>query len=173
MSRLCNFNLLLIRIASWGTILFMGIIAIVIPYEVFGRYVIHKMSTWSGEVSTFSLVWASMLGGAAGLKKGYQVGMTAVVERVPPRAARALKVIGYFFMLVFLGVMTGFGLVQTIINLDQTSPAIGLVMAIPYSALPIGFFIMLMLTVEELLLALGISDIEEPPQQQPDVAGGL
>lgn len=155
MSWLQKVNAALVKVASWGTILFMAVIAIVIPYEVFGRYVVHKMSTWSGEVSTYSLVWASMMGGAAGLKKGYQVGMTAVVEKVPPRVGLVLRLTGNACMLVFLGVMTWFGLVQTIINLEQTSPAIGLIMAIPYAALPIGFFIMFMVTVEEFLLAIG------------------
>ena len=73
-----------VKLGSWGTILFMAVIAVVIPYEVIGRYVFQKMSIWSGEVSTYSLAWASMMGGAVGLKKGYQIGMTSVVESVPP-----------------------------------------------------------------------------------------
>ena len=64
-------NASLLKLAGWGTIFFMGIIAVVIPYEVFGRYVIKSMSVWSGEVSTFSLAWATMLGGAVGLRRGY------------------------------------------------------------------------------------------------------
>jgi TRAP-type transport system small permease protein len=148
----------LIRFSNWGTILFMGVIAVVIPYEVFGRYVVHKMSTWSGEVSTYSLVWASMMGGAAGLKKGYQVGMTALVDFAPPAVSKVLKSVGYVCMSVFLGVMTYFGVVQTIINLEQTSPAMGIVMALPYSALPLGFFIMFLITMENLLLCLGAPD---------------
>ncbi|HTZ39410.1 MAG TPA: TRAP transporter small permease subunit, partial [Syntrophales bacterium] len=80
MKLLHAFNESLLKLASWGTIFFMAVIAVVIPYEVFGRYVIKSMSVWSGEVSTYSLAWASMLGGAAGLKKGYQVSMTAVLE---------------------------------------------------------------------------------------------
>ncbi|MCK7469797.1 MAG: TRAP transporter small permease subunit [Desulfomicrobium escambiense] len=47
----------------------MAVIGIVIPYEVIGRYVFQKMSIWSGEVSTYSLAWASMLGGAVGLQE--------------------------------------------------------------------------------------------------------
>ena len=145
----------LLKLAGWGTIFFMGVIAVVIPYEVFGRYVIKSMSVWSGEVSTFSLAWATMLGGAVGLRKGYQVAMTAVLEAVPLSAARAIKGAGLLFMLSFLAVMTWFGGVQTLINFDQTSPAMGIRMGYPYACIPIGFFIMLMLTVEETLAFLG------------------
>ena len=37
-----------------------------------------------------------------------------------------------------------------IYNVRQTSPAIGLVMSIPYASLPVGFFIMFFLTLEEI-----------------------
>ena len=154
-------NELLLTVAGWGTIFFMGVISIVIPYEVFGRYVIKSMSIWSGEVSTFSLAWATMLGGAVGLKRGYQVSMTAVLEAVPPSISKVLKGLGILCMLVFLATMTWYGGVQTIINFEQTSPAMGIKMGFPYACMPIGFFIMFMLTVEELLVFLGISHPEE------------
>ena len=149
MRALRGFNEFLVKIGSWGTILFMAVMAVVIPYEVIGRYVFQKMSIWSGEVSTYSLAWASMLGSAVGLKKGYQVCMTSVVESVPPAAARMLKWAAYLFTLFFFGTMFYYGLYQTIYNVRQTSPAIGLVMSIPYASLPAGFFIMFFLTLEE------------------------
>ena len=149
-----GFNEFLVKIGSWGTILFMAVMAFVIPYEVLGRYVFRKMSIWSGEVSMYSLAWASMLGSAVGLKKGYQVSMTSVVESVPPTVAKILKWAAYLFTLFFFGAMFCYGLYQTIYNSHQTSPAIGLVMSIPYASLPVGFFIMFFLTLEEFLVFL-------------------
>ena len=122
---------------------------------------IKSMSIWSGEVSTFSLAWATMLGGAVGLKKGYQVSMTAVLDAVPPSISKALKGAGLLFMLVFLAAMTWYGGLQTLINFEQTSPAMGIKMGFPYACMPIGFFIMFMLTMEELLVFLGISAPKE------------
>jgi len=157
MSALQRFNEFLVKVGSWGTILFMAVMAVVIPYEVIGRYVFQRMSIWSGEVSTFSLAWASMLGGAVGLKKGYSVNMTTLVDAVPPAVARVLKLVAYLFSLFFFGAMFYFGLAQTITNAHQFSPAMELVMAIPYAALPTGFFIMFFLTLEEFLVFLGLA----------------
>jgi len=156
MRALQRFNGFLVTAGSWGTILFMAVIAIVIPYEVIGRYVFEKMSMWSGEVSTYSLVWASMLGGAVGLKKGYMISMTSVVDSVPRNVGNMLKWLTYLCSLFFFGAMFGFGVFQTAYNAHQTSPAIGLVMSYPYAALPTGFFIMFFLTMEEFLLFLGL-----------------
>ena len=156
MRALQRFNEFLVTVGSWGTILFMVVIALVIPYEVIGRYVFQKMSMWSGEVSTYSLVWASMLGGAVGLKKGYMIRMTTVLESVPEKVVKFLKFLSYICALIFFGTMFGYGLFQTLYNVRQTSPAIGLVMSYPYAALPTGFFIMFFLTMEELLTFLGM-----------------
>ena len=151
-----GFNELLLKLGNWGTILFMAVIGIVIPYEVIGRYVFESMSMWSGEVSTYSLAWASMLGGAVGLKKGYQVKMDSVVESVPAGVAKILKFLAYLSALFFFGMMFGFGLFQTIYNWQQTSPAIGIIMSFPYASLPVGFLIMFFLTLEEFFAFLGL-----------------
>lgn len=156
MGALRGFNEFLVKIGNWGTILFMAVMAVVIPYEVAGRYVFEQMSIWSGEVSMYSLAWASMLGAAVGLKKGYQVGMTTVVEWVPPSVGKVLKWAAYVFTLFFFGAMFYYGLFQTIYNTKQTSPAIGLVMSLPYASLPVGFFIMFFLTLEEFLVFIGL-----------------
>ena len=150
-----RFNEFLVKVGGWGTILFMAIIGIVVPYEVIGRYVFQKMTIWSGEVAIYSLAWASMLGGAVGLKKGYIIGMESVVNAVPPGMAKVLKLACYLFSLFFFGVMFYFGLYQTIYNAKQTSPAMGLVMSIPYASLPAGFFIMFFLTLEQFLMFIG------------------
>jgi TRAP-type transport system small permease protein len=155
MRALHRFNEILVAVGSFGTVLFMLVIALVVPYEVIGRYIFQTMTIWSGEVSTYSLVWASMLGGAVGLKKGYSINMAAAVDAAPPAVASALKLVGYLYALFFFGTMFGYGLFQTVYNVRQTSPAIGMVMSIPYAALPAGFFIMFFLTLEEFICFLG------------------
>jgi TRAP-type C4-dicarboxylate transport system permease small subunit len=156
MRALKRFNEWLVKAGSWGTILFIAVIAVVIPYEVIGRYVFQKMTIWTGEVSTYSLVWASMLGGAVGFRKGYRVSVASVVESVPPATAKALKFLSHVCSLIFFGAMFGYGLFQTLYNWNQTSPAMGLIMSFPYAALPIGFFIMFSLTMEDFLESVGL-----------------
>ena len=131
-------------------IFFVASIAVIIPYEVFGRYILGDMSMWGNEFSQYALVWASMMGGAVGLKRGYQVGITTLIERLPPAPAKFVQAAGYVAMLVFLAFMTYYGMVQTMINQNQTSSTLGINMSIPYAALPVGFFIMFFLTVEQL-----------------------
>ena len=116
MDGLNRFNALLFQTAEQAVILFMGIIALVIPYEVFGRYVLGDMPMWSGEAATYSLVWVSMLGGAVGLRKGVQVGIDLAYAKLPVYWAGQVRLSGALFMLLFLSVMITVGLQQTLDN---------------------------------------------------------
>ena len=157
MQLLHQLNSILLKIASWSVIASMAAIAIIIPYEVFGRYMLGHMSIWSGELSQYALVWASMMGGAVGLKKGYQVGITSLTDSLPPGPAKLVQGAGYAAMLVFLSVMTYYGVDQMLMNTGQVSSSMGISMSIPYAALPAGFFIMFFITVEQMLEFLGLS----------------
>jgi TRAP-type C4-dicarboxylate transport system permease small subunit len=149
MSLLISLNRALLRIASILTVTAMAVMAVVIPYEVFGRYILGEMPSWSSEVAIYALVWASMAGGAVSLRKGYQVSLTALTERLPPGFANLATVLMYLVMVLFCGIMVCFGLLQVAANLYQYSPAMGIPMAFPYLAIPVGFLMMLLTTLEQ------------------------
>lgn len=146
-----QFNAILLKVAGWSVMISMASIAIIIPYEVFGRYVLGSMSSWTSEFSQYALVWSSMLGGAVGLKRGYQVGITSLTDSLPPGPSRFVQAIGLSAVLVFLAFVTYYGFDQMLMNRYQTSSTMGIPMSIPYSALPIGFLIMFFVTIEQLL----------------------
>ncbi|HEU19158.1 MAG TPA: TRAP transporter small permease [Deltaproteobacteria bacterium] len=142
-------NANLVKAASGMTAAALAVIAVMIPYEVFGRYVLGYMPVWSSEAATYALVWASMMGGAVGLRKGYQVSLNFVMNKLPRIPRLVVTGCMYAGMLVFLGLMTWFGIFQVIINMHQRSTAIGIPMSLPYLALPVGFLLMLMITIEQ------------------------
>lgn len=149
MGALTRLNTVLIKVASGMTAAALAVIAVVIPYEVFGRYILGDMPVWSGEAATFALVWASMMGSAVGLRKGYQVSLNLLTNRIPEIPSLVVTGCMYAGMLVFLGWMTWSGMEQTIVNMRQYSTAIGIPMSLPYLALPAGFLLMFLVTVEQ------------------------
>lgn len=149
MPGISRLNDILVKAASGMTAAAMAVIAVVIPYEVFGRYVLGVMPVWSGEAATYALVWASMMGSAVGLRKGYQISLNILVNKLPKVPFRVVTGCMYAGMLVFLGLMTWFGVRQTVINMHQLSTAIGIPMSLPYLALPTGFALMLLITLEQ------------------------
>ncbi len=136
-------NGVLIKCAQGITILAMAIMAIVIPYEVAGRYLLEAMPSWSGEAATFSLVWLSMMGAAIRLRKGYQISLTTLIDRLPHQAVRIVRGGSLCLMLVLLMILIWCGL-------HQTSPALEISMALPYGALLSCFGLMVLITLEDL-----------------------
>ena len=153
MTFLTGWNRFLVRAAEGITIAAMAVIAVVIPYEVLGRYLLDETPAWAGEAATYSLVWLTMMGGAAGLKKGYQVSLDMAVRKLPAGISRWVRAAAYLFLVLFFLVMTGYGFGQAWVNLRQISPALGIPMALPYLALPAGFAVMFFITLEEWALA--------------------
>ena len=150
MQILHQFNRVLLTLAGWVAMVALAAIAILVPYVVFGRYVIGKNTTWTNEFCQYAVVWATMMGGAVGLKIGMHVGITSLTDSLPPSLCRWVQAIGYVCVLIFLFLMTYYGFDQTIMNMNQTSSTVGISMSIPYAALPIGFFIMFCITIEQL-----------------------
>jgi TRAP-type C4-dicarboxylate transport system permease small subunit len=154
MGILTRINAALEKLAEVLTIVFLGGIAIVVPLEVFNRYITGNMFTWSTEFCQYSFVWASMMGAAAGLRKGGQVAITSLkdrLEKTSARAARGLQALVYVIMLLFLAVMTRYGIVQVVTNYTQLSSTMSIPMSYPYAALPLGFVIMFTVTLEMLI----------------------
>ncbi|HEY9053399.1 MAG TPA: TRAP transporter small permease [Rectinemataceae bacterium] len=140
------------KLAGYALVFFMAVMAVTIPITVFSRYVLKNTPIWTDETALFSLVWASMLGAAIGLRKGYQVGIRSLVDKAPPALGKAMQIVGYLFTFVLLSVLVVFGAKQTAINAKQLSAAMRLPMAIPYAAIPVGFFVMWLFTAEEAIL---------------------
>lgn len=152
---LAKINEALGKIANALTILFVAGIAIVIPVEVFNRYFTGNMFTWATEFCQYSFVWASMMGAAAGLKGGGQVAVTTLKERLEKRnskkAVAVLQGIVYTIMLVFFIIMIYYGAIQTVANYTQRSSTMSIPMSFPYAALPLGFIMMFLITLEQLV----------------------
>jgi C4-dicarboxylate transporter DctQ subunit len=79
------------------------------------------------------------------------VGIRSLIEKAPKILSAAMQIFGYLFMILLFCVLVYFGARQTITNMRQLSPALQIPMGIPYLALPLGFLIMLLFTLEEAL----------------------
>ncbi len=160
---LSRVNKIFLRAAGWGVVAGMALISIVIPYEVFGRYFLGSGPYWSGELTVFTLVWISMLGAAVGLPRGYQIGMTFFVDRLPGGLGRLVRFLAHLVTLFILSVILVYGADQTLFNQKQTSSAMQISMAIPYLAIPVGAFLMWLVTLEQAMAVLFTGE-KTPPR---------
>ena len=79
------------------------------------------------------------------------MGITSLPDSLSPAGAKVVKAIAFVVVLVFLVLVTYYGFDQMWMNRNQVSSTMGIPMSIPYSALPIGFLLMIFVTIEQLV----------------------
>lgn len=136
----------------------MAALVLDVSWQVFTRFVLKDPSTWTDELATFLLIWVSLLGAAVALKRGAHLGMDYVVERLTARRRLYVEVFAFLCTGLFsLSVMTVGGAVLVIrkLELQETSPALGLNLGYVYLALPLSGFFLTVYSIERLAGSVG------------------
>ena len=135
-------------------VLVMAVLVLDVSWQVFTRFILKDPSIWTDELATFLLIWVSLLGAAVALKRGAHLGMDYFVERMTPNRRLYVAVFVYLCTGLFsLSVMTvgGATLVVRKLQLQETSPALGLDLGYVYLALPISGFFLTIYSIELLV----------------------
>ncbi|MGI6783177.1 MAG: TRAP transporter small permease [Aminivibrio sp.] len=117
----------------------MLIVAII---HVIMRYVFNNALTWSEEFLRFSMVWFTLVSAAIlHFKKGH-VGIVIFRDMFPDRlrnfCLRAIPILA----VIATASVTFNGVKLLFKTYNQLTPALGISVAIPYAAIPFGFFFM-------------------------------
>jgi len=134
-------------------VLVMAVLVLDVSWQVFTRFILKDPSTWTDELATFLLIWVALLGAAVALKRGAHLGMDYFVEHLTPPRRLYVEVFASLCTGAFsLSVMTvgGAVLVARKLQLQETSPALGLDLGYVYLALPISGFFLTIYSIEHL-----------------------
>lgn len=134
------------HIEEYLLIVILGIMSIVICFQVFMRYVMSASLAWSEELARYLFVWMAYIGISYGVKMRQHVCVEAFTLLFPEKFRYIFDIIGY----VTFGVFTCFvlyysvGVMQQQISIWQTSPGMQCPMVIVYAA-PFGGFILVLI----------------------------
>lgn len=130
---------------------------ILINLQVFNRYLlpfidVANITTWTEELSRYIFVFVSFLGASLAIRKGETIEVSFIVNRLSTQLQNILKIVNSIFMIFFSYFMIryGFELIFFQLATHQTTPAISMPMAIPYSAVPIGFILIVLRSLQKL-----------------------
>ena len=147
MSVLARVKTVLDRVLESLVIVVVAVLVLDVLWQVFTRFILNDPSTWTEELAVFMLIWVSLLGAAVALGRGAHLGIDYFVGKLPPQTRLATEVFAFFCVAAFsllVMVVGGADLVINTLQLEQTSPALGVPMGYVYLAIPIsGFFLTL------------------------------
>ena len=128
----------------------LAIMAILVFGNVIMRYFFHSGITWAEEVSRFAFIWLIFLGSIIALKDNMHLGVDTLVSKLSLSSRRLLFIVNEIVLLVILGMLLDGAIELTILNMDQSSPAINLPYAYVYSSGVLMSAAMILLTLHKL-----------------------
>lgn len=123
---------------------FLGIMSVVIIFQVFSRFFLGFPLPWSEELARFLMVYTVFLGAAIALRHQKLISIEIIAENVSKNSRRILKTLANVISIAFFLVVFVKGL-QIMAKVDnQVSAALQIPMSIAYAALPIGAIFLIM-----------------------------
>jgi len=116
------------------------VLILVVWARVFNRVTINAQMAWSEELSRYLFVWVVFIAAAYASGEKVHIGVTALVDRLPRRAARVAELVCYLLCLAFSAVLIYYTakIMQVQISFGQKSPSLHLPMAVAYSGMVVG-----------------------------------
>jgi TRAP-type C4-dicarboxylate transport system permease small subunit len=123
---------------------------LIINWQVINRYNPNLNTPWTEEVAIILLVWFGLTGAAIGIRKDAHIGMEFVVNTLPPKVRRILRIFVQFIVMTFAVFLfyTGIQLAKGCWNI-QLSVTLWSRGAVVYSAIPVAAVLMVVFALED------------------------
>lgn len=134
--------------------LMLGVMSILIIVQVISRFLIHFPLTWSEELSRYLMIYIVFAGASLAMRHNKLISIELLPELLSEKKRKVVIIFVAILSMVFFGILffQGISMIERVQM--QTSPGLGISMAIPYAALPIGA---LLLALNALALILELS----------------
>ena len=129
-------------------------VALSVSYEVVLRFLFNAPTEWVNEISVYLVLISAFLGFAPALASGKHINVDLLTSKLSPQVNRLLRVfcslLGLGYSLVFL--VTSLEMVMNSFELGLLSTStLRVPLYLPQSAMPIGFFVLALQFVANLL----------------------
>lgn len=118
--------------------LMLGIMSILIIAQVISRFFIHFPLTWSEELSRYLMVYIVFAGASLAMRHNKLISIELLPESLSYQKRKILLMIVMILSIVFFAILFFQGLTMIERVMLQTSASLGISMAVPYAAIPIG-----------------------------------
>ncbi|ARK29777.1 TRAP transporter large permease [Halalkalibacter krulwichiae] len=129
--------------------------------QVLNRYLlpfleIGNITTWTEEVSRYIFIWISYLGASLAIKRRESIQVNFFIGRLSEDLRKSINIANSIFIIYFSYILIENGYATLLMQWanNQTSPALGIPMVIPYAAVPLGFALIMIRVVQNIVIDL-------------------
>lgn len=103
--QLCRGIDLVVMLMGKAASYLMPVLAFVVAYEVFSRYVLNSPTIWAFDLSLFMFGYVAALGGAYAQQKKAHINVDILYNKVPKKTRRVFDLISYALGIFFLWIV--------------------------------------------------------------------
>jgi TRAP-type C4-dicarboxylate transport system permease small subunit len=133
---------------------FIAVMVSILFYAVVMRYVLHSPPEWSIEITRFMFVWMIFFAASLVSRDDTHLNINVLVEWMPARFQKAVRVLNFFLALVFCCVLVYQGLKIYPKVAQAMSPTFGISMGWLYLPLVVGSILMSVFIIENIVRLL-------------------
>lgn len=159
------------RVFIYFSALFMGVLSVMVFYEVIARYVFDSPTIWANELSTYLLQFIVFFSMGYLVIKDEHLKVTFFLDKVKGRAHKALKILNNLLVIPYAAILLiyGWNVTATTFERDATSPTLLAVpLWIPNSFIFLGGALLIL----GCLCAI-LKIIFEQPAEDTEEGGGI
>jgi len=119
-------------------------LVIVVFFQVVARYVFNQPPAWSEELARYLQVWVILLASPLCIRRGSHLAVDYFSHRLSPAARRRMDILIGLLIVLYVSVVTIFGIRLMIVGRFQVSAAMGIPMSVVYAVLPLSGALMFM-----------------------------
>lgn len=132
------------RVTDIAVVTLFSIVVLVVSAQVFSRFVMKLSIRWADELSRFAFVWLVYIGGAVTIRDGRNVCFDLLLDSRKGKSWKVMFTLVSAVSMLFLILMTYFGILVCQTELTESSPIMHWPMAVVCAAIPIGGCLMML-----------------------------
>jgi C4-dicarboxylate transporter DctQ subunit len=109
--------------------------------NVVARYIFNHSITWASELSVYMFLWGIFFGSVYCFKENSHISIGILVESINKKIAKQIMIFTNIITFAFLVAVAyyGYGYLELVIDLEETSIDLEIPMWIPYLVIPVSF----------------------------------
>lgn len=148
MKILSNINSFLAWIAEKLVSLFLLINVSVVFIGVIFRYVLNQPLGWVYELTIYLMMWSAFVGSSVVTRKKEHIAVDFLKNRLPVKYKKIVMILVNILVLIFLYIIIKNGITMIELTRGSRTPSLELPVVWIYSAIPVGFSLIFLQTLE-------------------------
>jgi TRAP-type C4-dicarboxylate transport system permease small subunit len=136
------------------------IMTAIIGWQVFGRFVLGQTPAWSEAGALVLMVWYVTIAAAVGVREGFHIRLTALVDALPEGGRKALDLLAHAVVLGFGAVLAVYGAELVARTWSHAIPSLPVPRGFAYLPLPIAGGLIVLFSIEHMLATLSGRKVE-------------